>query len=407
MPHFAYTARDPRGTPIQGQLEAGSERQAAEQLQRNGAIPIRITRAASNTANKKEKRIRFGQQKVTLEEIVMLARQLRTLIKAGVPILRGLQGLADTTTNTTLSETLKDVHRQLQGGRELNAALARHPKVFSPLFISLVSVGESTGKLDEAFAHLADYLEVEKQTRERIAAAVRYPLVVFFAIMVALTIMNIWVIPTFAEAFARYDAELPLMTRILIGSSAFFVTYWPWMLIALLIGIFTFRSWTRTPRGQVGWSGFLLRAPLTGKIVRKAVLGRFAQSMALTIRSGVPLIHALNVVAGVVDNAFVGEKVRAMRAGIEKGDSVSRTAAATGLFTPLVLQMLSVGEETGALDQLLEETAIHYQAEVEFELKRLADAIEPIMITVIGVLVAVLALGVFLPLWDLSAAAKG
>jgi len=407
MAHFAYTARDQDGVSVQGELEAGSEQLAAEQLLRSGVIPIRINRSGERTAKRDRRGLQLSKPRVSLEEIVMLARQLRTLTRAGVPILRGLQGLADTTSNPTLSETLTDVHRQLQGGRELNAALARHPKVFSPLFVSLVRIGESTGQLDEAFGHLADYLEVEKGTRERIAAAVRYPMVVFGAIVVALVIMNIWVIPTFANAFARYDAELPMMTRILIGSSEFFVAYWPWLLAVTVAGIYGFGAWTRSARGEVLWSGYLLRAPLVGGIIRKAVLSRFAQSLALTIRSGVPLVQGLSVVADVVDNAFVRDRVRSMREGIEKGDSVSRTAAATGLFTPLVLQMLAVGEETGALDQLLEETAAHYQAEVEFELKRLSDAIEPIMITVIGALVAVLALGVFLPLWDLSSAARG
>ena len=407
MPNFAYTARDKDGLSVQGELEAGSEQLVAEQLFRTGVTPIRISRSIVASGSGKGGGFHLSKPRVSLEEIVMLARQLRTLTKAGVPILRGLQGLADTTTNPTLSETLADVHRQLQGGRELNAALARHPRVFTPLFVSLVRVGESTGRLDEAFGHLADYLEVEKSTRERIAAAVRYPLVVFGAILVAVVIMNIWVIPTFADAFARYNAELPLMTRILIGSSEFFVSYWPWLLAAAVSAIFGFRAWSRTPKGKIAWSAYLLRAPLIGNIVRKAVLGRFAQSLALTIRSGVPLVQALSVVADVVDNAYVRDRVKSMRQGIEKGDSVSRTAAATGLFTPLVLQMLAVGEETGALDQLLEETALHYQAEVEFELKRLGDAIEPIMITVIGALVAVLALGVFLPLWDLSSAARG
>jgi len=407
MPNFAYTARDQDGLSVKGELEANTEQLVAEQLLRSGVTPIRIIESEDAGESRKARSLFHSKPKVTLEEIVMLARQLRTLTKAGVPILRGLQGLSETTTNSTLSETLTDVHRQLQGGRELNAALARHPKVFPPLFVSLVRVGESTGKLDEAFGHLADYLEVEKNTRERIATAVRYPLVVFGAILVALAIMNIWVIPTFAEAFARYNAELPLMTRILIGSSDFFVAYWPWLVAAALAVIYGFRTWTRTHKGQLAWSAFLLRAPLVGKIVCKAVLSRFAQSLSLTIRSGVPLVHALSVVSDVVDNAYVSERVQSMRQGIEKGDSVSRTAAATGLFTPLVLQMLAVGEETGALDQLLEETALHYQAEVEFELKRLSDAIEPIMITVIGALVAVLALGVFLPLWDLSSAARG
>ncbi len=407
MPNFAYTARDKDGISVQGELEAGSAQLVAEQLLRSGVTPIRILKSSAAPEVGKAGRLQLSRPKVSLEEIVMLARQLRTLTKAGVPILRGLLGLAETTTNPLLAETLVDVHKQLQGGRQLYAALARHPRVFTPLFVSLVRVGESTGRLDEAFGHLADYLEVEKGTRERIATAVRYPLVVFAAILVAVVIMNIWVIPTFADAFARYNAELPLMTRILIGSSEFFVAYWPWLLVATVSAIYAFRTWTRTRKGQLAWSAYLLRAPLVGAIIRKAVLGRFAQSLALTVRSGVPLVQALGVVADVVDNAYVGECVQSMRQGIEKGDSVSRTAAATGLFTPLVLQMLAVGEETGALDQLLDETAEHYQAEVSFELKRLADAIEPIMISVIGVLVAVLALGVFLPLWDLSSAARG
>jgi MSHA biogenesis protein MshG len=407
MPHFAYTARDQQGRPLQGELEAGSEAQVADQLYRGGITPISISRLEDGPGDRRGGRFRFSRPRVSLDEIVMLSRQLRTLTKAGVPILRGLQGLADTTSNPTLSETLSDVHRELQGGRELHAALALHPKVFSPLFVSLVRVGENTGKLDEAFGHLADYLELEKGTRERITSAVRYPLVVLSAILVAVVIMNIWVIPAFADAFARYNAELPLMTRILIASSEFFVAYWPVLLVGLMMAAFGLRAWIRTPQGELLWSGLILRTPLVGDIVRKAILGRFAQSLALTIRSGVPLVQALSVVAGVVDNAHVSERVRSMRSGIEKGDSVTRTATATGLFTPLVLQMLAVGEETGALDQLLEETAGHYQAEVEFELRRLADAIEPIMITVIGVLVAVLALGVFLPLWDLSSAARG
>lgn len=406
MPSFAYTARDDRGSAITGELEAGDERLAAEQLLRKGVTPVRIEqKRAAPTAGRRS--FSLGKPRVSLDETVMLSRQLRSLTRAGVPILRGLHGLAETTSNPTLAETLRDIYRQLQSGREFNAALAMHPRVFSPIFVALVRVGENTGRLDDAFGHLAEYLEVEKQTRERIQSALRYPLVVFSAIIVALVIINIWVIPTFADAFSRYDAELPLMTRLLISTSELFVAYWPGMLMALLALLFGFRAWIRTRQGSFAWSSFMLRAPLIGSIVRRAILGRFAQSMALTIRSGVPLVQALNVVAGVVDNAYVSEKIKTMRHGIEKGDSISRTAAATGLFTPLVLQMLAVGEETGALDQLLEETALHYQAEVDFELKRLSDAIEPIMITVIGALVTVLALGVFLPLWDLSAAARG
>lgn len=408
MAAFAYKARNREGALVTGTIDADSADRVAEQLFGGGITPVEI-RPLAGGGDKGAAPAWGGlfQPKVQSEEIIMLCRQLRTLLKAGVPILRGLSGLAETTRNERLAAALRDVYQQLQSGRELNVALGQHPKIFSPLFVALVRVGENTGKLDESFAQLAGYLELERNTRERVKTALRYPAIVLAAIAVAVGVINVWVIPAFADAFNRYGAELPLMTRVLIGTSEFTIAYWPWLL-AVTVGAWVgFRTWVRTEAGELQWSQSLLKVPLIGPIVQKALLGRFAHALAMTIQSGVPLVHGLSVVADVVDNAYVSRQMRAMRDGISKGDSIARVAAATGLFTPLVLQMISVGEETGAVDDLLAETAEHYQNEVEYELKALSDAIEPIVIVIIGAMVTVLALGVFLPLWDLSSAANG
>ncbi len=410
MAAFAYKARNREGGLVTGTLESDNVDRAAEQLVGSGITPVEIRSLGSEQGDVKRSNRPFGglfRSKVRAEEIIMLCRQLRTLLKAGVPILRGLSGLAETTRNEQLADALRDVYQQLQSGRELNAALAQHPKIFSPLFVSLVRIGENTGGLDQSFAQLAIYLEIEQNTRERVKTAMRYPAIVLGSIGIAIAVINVWVIPAFADAFASYGAELPLMTRILIGTSEFTVDSWHWLLATVFGAWFGFRSWIRTPAGELTWSRWLLKLPLVGSIMIKALLGRFAHALSMIIRAGVPLVHGLSVVADVVDNAHVARQMLSMRDGIAKGDSISRVAAQTGLFTPLVLQMISVGEETGAVDELLAETAEHYQSEVEYELKALSDAIEPIVIVIIGAMVTVLALGVFLPLWDLSSAAQG
>jgi len=406
MASFSYKARNRRGEAQSGVIEASTADEVAQQLFHSNLTPIDINEEVSTSANDIDLS-RWFRQKVKLEEQVILCRQLYTLIKAGVPILRGLTSLAETSENQTLKSTLLQIVEDIQSGRELSMAMARFPEIFSNLFVSLVRVGESTGKLDQAFFQLADYLELERETRERIKTATRYPLVVIATIIMATVVINIWVIPAFADAFARFNAELPLMTRVLLASSEFMVTFWPHILLGLIGAMLGFRFWYRTERGNYVFSKLILKTPLVGSILKKAILGRFARALALSMKSGVPLVQALSVIAGVVNNAFVSERILGMRDGIERGDSIFRTAAATGLFTPLVLQMIAIGEETGAIDDLLDETAQHYEAEVKYDLSKLTDAIEPIIIVIVGIMVLVLALGVFMPMWDLSAAAHG
>jgi MSHA biogenesis protein MshG len=277
--------------------------------------------------------------------------------------------------------------------------------VFSPFYVAMVYVGETTGMLEEIFLRLFNHLEFQEFMRNQVKSALRYPVFVLVAMAVAIVIINLFVIPAFAKVYKGFNAELPLITKLLIGFSDFMVSSWPLLLAALVGAAFAFRGYTRTSAGRHAWDRFKLRIPIAGKIIFKATLARFSRSFALSMRSGVPVVQGLTLVAQTVDNSFVAERVDNMREGVERGESVLRTAIDAGVFTPVVLQMMMVGEESGALDDMMQEIADMYQREVEYELKTLGAQIEPVLILCLGVLVLILALGVFLPIWDLGQAA--
>jgi MSHA biogenesis protein MshG len=241
--------------------------------------------------------------------------------------------------------------------------------------------------------------------RGRVKSAVRYPMFVMIAMVIAIFIVNIFVIPQFVKVFESLHAELPLMTRILIASSRFTVDYWDVMLGGAAAAIVALLNWIGTPAGRLRWDRWKLRMPIAGKIVHKATMARFARSFALSSKSGVPIVQALTVVSQTVDNAHLSLRVETMRDSVERGESILRTAVTAGIFTPVVLQMIAVGEESGSLDDLMDEIAQMYEREVDYELKTLASQIEPILIAFLGALVLVLALGIFLPIWDLGRAA--
>lgn len=407
MPIFHYKGRNARGEAIEADIESVSADAVASQLFNTGVTPITIVEQAPQIDLLAGLRARLLIGRPTLVDLILFARQMHTLMRAGVPIIRAMTGLADTTRNETLSQVLRSVVSSLEAGRDLASSLSQHPEIFTPLFVSIVQVGENSGRLDEAFLQLSQYLELEKTTRDSIKSALRYPTIVIVSIVAAIAIINLKVIPVFAKVFAGFHAELPTATKILIATSNFTVAYWYYMLGALLAIIFGVRNYVKTEAGSYRWGKTKLRLPIVGSIILRATLARYARSFAMATRSGVPLIQALTVVAKAVDNDFVADRVLMMRNGIERGDTLTRTAAASGLFTPLVLQMLSVGEETGAVDEMLEEVAGFYEREVAFDLKSLSEKIEPIMLLAVGVLVLMLALGVFLPMWDLASAARG
>lgn len=406
MTRFAFRARDNHGHAVEGHREAPDAMTLARELAAAGMVPVSVTEQAQAEAAAVSLDFGWFQRKVSLDELILLSHQMASLTRAGVPVDRALRGLAESHRNPRLQTVLGDVAATLEAGSDVASALRRHPQVFSELYASVIHVGENTGRLDEAFKQIAGYLEVERETRKRIKTATRYPTFVLVTIGIAIVILNVFVIPAFADVFAKFHAELPWQTRVIIGVSDFMLAYWPFMVAALVAAGFGVRSWLRTSYGSLTWDRWKLRIPLLGGIYERINLARFCQTFAMVYRAGIPITQGLLVISRAIGNDYVAERVNGMRLGIERGAGITATARDSGMFSPVVLQMMAVGEETGSMDELMAQSAGFYEEEVDFQLKALTDAMEPILVIAIGVMVLILALGVFLPLWDLSSVAN-
>lgn len=408
MATFRYSGRNAEGVKVAGIVDGNSAEAVASELLGKSITPLTIEAQNAVDADVFASIGEFLRRKhVDLDELIIFCRQMYSLAKAGVPIIRAIAGLGESNRNLYFREVLQKVRSDLEGGVSMAVALNAHPKVFGTLFVSMISVGENTGQLDQAFRQLASYLELERETRKRIKQATRYPLFVLSAMAVALTVINLFVIPAFSKVFAQFQAQLPLPTRILIATSQFFQDYW-WLLALLLGGsLYAFFKWIETEAGALKWDQLKLRLPIVGGIFERIALARFTRTFAMMYKAGVPLLQTLSINSASVGNKYIGQAILGMRESVERGEALTRSASASGLFTPLVLQMMAVGEETGALDDLFVEVADFYEQEVDYDLKQLADAIEPILIVAMGVMVLILALGVFLPMWELASAAKG
>ena len=403
MAFFAYKARNARGELLQGVLEGMDSASVADQLFTTGVTPVEIVAtAAPADSDGSTWWSKLTAPRIRSIDVQLFSRQLYTLLKSGVPIMRGLAGLQESAINKSFGFVIKDLRESLDAGRELSAAMRRHPKVFTPFYTNMVRVGEATGRLEEVFLRLFDHLEFDREMHQRVRTALRYPIFVVTALVVAMVVINLFVIPTFAKVYAGFKTELPVMTQVLLWTSNFTVQYWPLLLALTAAAAIGFKMYTATESGKYQWDKKKLRIPIAGKIMLKGTLARFARSFSLSSKSGVPIVQGLNVVAQTVDNTYIASRIEQMRDGVERGESILRTAVTTGVFTPIVLQMIAVGEETGEIDSLMDEVAEMYEREVDYELKTLSAQIEPILIIGLGILVLILALGVFLPLWDLS-----
>lgn len=401
MSQFVYRGRDAQGQLVSGELEASSAEGAAGQLTKLGLIPVSLKETDASESALNQLVEKLNQRKVGEAELIIFCRQMYTITKSGIPLISGLRGLAAAVKHTTLRKVLEEVSRDLESGNGLATALANHPAVFNSLFISIIHVGENSGRLDEAFLQLSEYLERDSETRKSIKAALRYPTFVIAAIVIAMAIINIKVIPAFAGMFEQFGADLPLPTKILIGTSNLFVNFWPHMLALLVAAAVAWREYLKTDQGQRFWGKTKLGIPLVGDIIERGSMARYSRSFAMMLRSGVALTTALELCSRVVDNLYLAEKIRGIRAGIERGDNLLRTHTASGMFTPLVLQMIAVGEESGQVDELLGEVSGYYEREVDYDIKSLGSKIEPILIVVMAAFVLILALGIFLPMWGM------
>jgi MSHA biogenesis protein MshG len=404
---FRYNGRTARGEAVTGILEADSAEALATHLFTRGITPIDIQAAAASRDAVGDLWRMLGGGRPRINDLILFSRQMYAITKAGLPLLRGMQSIAASTPNRILRTTLESVIDNLQAGRELSFALCRFPEVFSKFYVSVIRVGESSGTLDTAFLRMYEFLSTQKRIRDKLKTAMRYPITVVVAIGIAISIITLWVLPKFAPIFAALNNKLPWPTRVLLGVSDFASTYW-YVVVALAIAAaVAFNLALRDPAGRYRWDKLKLRFPGVGGIVRCASLAQITRSFALTLEAGVPIIQGLNMIARAAGNEYMTERVLALRDGVERGEGLYRTAQAANLFTPLALQMVAIGEETGALAEMLAEVADFYEREVDHDLENLSAALEPTLIVFVGAMVLVLALGVFLPLWDMYAVAGG
>lgn len=406
MPRFLFKARGNDGQLIEGEREAASPAALAEQLMDKGVTPLQIREKKQQQDVIDQIMTRFDLYRISTEELLMFTRQMAALNKAGIPLTRAIGGILESVRNPLLIRALEDVLNQLESGRPLSMAFARHPKVFSNLYVSIIQVGESTGQLDHAFGQMAAYIERNRKMNQNIKAALRYPGIVIAAIAIAMVIVNLFVIPKFAAFFQANHLELPWQTVMLLTTSRFFTEYWPWMLGLLAFGWIGFRYWVSTDAGRFRWHRFVLRAPLFGDLLLRAYLSRFARSFAMAYGAGVPIVQGMGVIARSIGNDYIGHHVAGMREGIERGDTLTRSAQRTGMFTPVVMQMFAVGEEVGNLEEMMDYIADFYEEEVDYDIKTLSDRIEPLIYVLIGAMVLVLALGIFVPMWDITQLAR-
>src|SRR5881394_347316 len=407
MASFRYHGRTARGEAVAGTLEAESADALATHLFTRGITPIDIQSVAVSRSAFDDLWRRLGGGAPRVTDLILFSRQMYAITKAGLPLLRGMQSIAASTPNGILRATLESVIDNLQAGRELSFALGRFPDVFTKFYVSVIRVGEASGTLETAFLRMYEYLGLEKRIGDKLKTALRYPATVVVAIAIAIGVITLFVLPKFAPVFAALGNNLPWATRVLMGVSGFASHYWYVVAAAGIAATVAFKLWLRDPAGRYRWDKLKLKMPVVGGIVRRASLAQITRSFALTLESGVPIIQGVNMIARAAGTEYLTERVLALRDGVERGESLYRTAQTADLFTPLALQMIAIGEETGALSEMLGEVADFYEREVDHDLENLTAAIEPILIVSIGVMVLILALGVFLPLWDMAAHSGG
>ena len=401
MPTYNYEGRNADGKFVAGKRLSQSQDTLSSQLLKEGIIPVRITLSQKSSGLMDQFRRLFKGNKVSVDELGLFARQMHTLATTGVPINSSLRQLAQNARTPQMAEALYGIVEDVESGQDMASAMGNYPKIFTPIMISMVNVGQSAGRLDEAFLRLNQYLELEGAALKRVGAALRYPMLISITLISAIVIINVFVVPTFAKVFTQANIELPLVTRYLIHISNFFTQYW--IMLAILVTLFIgwLLYYLRTPDGKYNWSKFQLKIPGVGRIIRRIILLRFTQSFSITINSGIPLMQGMTLVAESLNNAYAYKEITDMRDLIEHGQSITQAAAATALFTPLELQMMSVSEETGQLAQMLSEIAAYYRREVDYDLKRLSDIIEPLLIVILSGVVLFLALAVYLPIWSM------
>lgn len=404
MAAFRYKARDQAGTLKTGLLETNGREAAILKLDGMGFIPIAVEEERE-PFNWQELLDRF--RPITTDDLIVLTRQLATLVNAGIPLLRGMDALAVQMENPRLQKVLVSIRQDLEGGLSLAEAFGRHPDVFDGLYVSLVRAGEAAGVLDQMLERLAILAEHDADVKSKVKSATRYPKIVIVAVLIACVVMFMFVLPKFMMMFASLKMELPLPTRILIGANNLFQQYW-WLGGIIGVGsVMAVKRYLRTPAGALQWDTIKLKLPVFGTIFLKSALSRFARVFGTLVRSGLPILETLDIVGSTVGNRRIAHVVAEIKERVQSGQGIAETMKESKLFPPVLLQLISTGEESGKLEELLIKVSQYYDRDVDFLVRRLSASLEPLLLLVVGGIVLFLALAIFMPWWNMVGAIRG
>ncbi len=397
---FQYKVKDKGGKLVEGSIEAETADLVVSKLRSMGYTPINITQQSGVNVNK-ELKLPGLSDRIKLKDVAVFSRQFATMINSGLSLLRSLNILAEQTESKPLAEVVSQVRLDVERGASLSQALAKHPKAFPRLYVSMVKAGEVGGALDSVLLRLAETIEKQVELRRKVKSAMTYPCVVAALVLIIVTAMLLFVIPMFQNIYKELGGTLPAPTQILIDISKILRQFW-YIIFAIEIGAaFAFRRWINSEEGRKQWDAVKLKVPVFGKLVRKTALARFSRTLSALVRSGVPILESLDIVADTSGNNVVAEAVRDTQAGVKQGEPLSRRLEDHDVFPPMVVQMMAVGEETGALDEMLDKIADFYDAEVEATVDALTSLIEPLLIVVMGVCVGGMIISLYLPMFNI------
>ncbi len=400
---YEYRVRDKSGKIASGEIEGSSTTAVAKALRERGMVPLQIDEKKTSVLQMELKIPGLGNR-VKVRDIVIFSRQFATMVNAGLSLIRALSVLEEQTDSDALRDVLGKVRGDVERGTSLSAAMDRHPKVFTELFVAMIRAGEIGGVLDETLLRLADILEAQMRLRSKIRSAMAYPAVIGLLIVTVTTAMIVFVVPVFSDLYAELGngASLPLPTKVLIMLSDLISGYW-WLLITGLgASIFGFRRWVRTEAGRLGWDTIKLKFPVFGRLAHKTALSRFSRTLAVLSRTGVPILQAIDIVAETSGNRLVAKALDEVKESVRSGESLAAPLSRHDVFPPMVVQMMTVGEETGEIDAMLAKVADFYEREVEDTVSALTSLIEPLLIVVMGVTVGGILIALYLPIFNIA-----
>lgn len=402
MPVFIWEGKTSQGNIQKGQNEAPDESMLRQMLKKQNIKPTKIKKKPKDMFEG----IEFLQPKVKTKSLILFTRQFSTMIDSGLPLIQGLEILAEQEENPTFRKILKQVKSDVEGGSSFADALKKHPKVFDNLFVNLVAAGEMGGILDTILQRLAAYIEKNAKLVSKVKGAMVYPSVIGIIALVVITVMLVFVIPVFAEMFEGFGGELPGLTQGVVSLSNFMVAYWYLILGGLGVFIFGFKKIKSTDRGEYQIDKFMLKVPVLGDLLRKVAVAKFTRTLGTMITSGVPILDGLDIVAKTAGNRIVQEAIERTKASISEGKTIAEPLLQSGVFPPMVCQMVSVGESTGALDSMLSKIADFYEDEVDAAVDALTSLIEPFMMVFLGGTVGTMLAAMYLPIFKMAGAVE-